>query len=469
MRSLLLPVLCGWLFWNGCAHHQSGSQTSLDEPLPPGWSADGAAVGSTLDGWLASWNDPGLMAAAQTALANNRDLRAAAHRVEAAWAGARVQAAEGIPNLGLSGSGGRRRSATGGNPAAITSGSYTGSLVFDWEVDLWGRIRDGRWAARKEAEGAVASFEAARLSLVAQVAKIWFRRAEAKAQKDLLEANAQAVRRQAGRVARLFELGLADALEARLLAAQAEASTAAALAQEAAGEELDRVLRVLLGQYPEASGPWPATLPELPPPVEAGIPSDLLSRRPDIRSSESQLAAQEARVRATRKLRLPSFSLTGSAGRASDDLSRWVSEGISVWSILGQVSNPLFNAGSISASISRQQALYLQTLANYQQTVLQALEEVETALGTEPILLARSRALQEAAMQSEAAETMAWQRYERGMVEVVTVLEAQRRAYEARSAWISVRSQLHQNRVDLVLALGGDPMPPRPDPEETQP
>ena len=180
-----------------------------------------------------------------------------------------------------------------------------------------------------------------------------------------------------------------------------------------------------------------------------------MARRPDLAAAERRLAASGELVSVARRARYPRITLTTSGGTATDALTSLLDGNFGVWSLVGNLVQPIFEGGRIRANIERAEASRDEGLAAYINTVLAAYLEVERALAAEQFLADRETALAEASGQSTAAERLADDRYRSGLEGYVTVLESQRRSFDAESALISVRRIRLDNRVDLYLSLGG--------------
>jgi multidrug efflux system outer membrane protein len=253
-----------------------------------------------------------------------------------------------------------------------------------------------------------------------------------------------------------YRAGIVTALDVRL-ARENEATARSVLAQRRREHDAaTRSLEVLLGRYPAGGLRPPAALPAVVRPVPVGLPSELLERRPDLVAARTRLAAADARARAARKNRLPSISLTATGGTASDRLRDLLDWDHLVWSLVSGITQPLFSGGRLSAESALAKARDREALAAYARAALDAFREVEAALNAEGHYTEQERALRTAASESREAASLAAERYGQGLIDIVTLLESQRRAFNAESARLrTVRDRL-DNRVDLYLALGGD-------------
>ncbi len=464
---VVILLLFGVVLAAGCATPRPAPpEPGVDVPAEWTASAPGAASETTTAPWWRSFGDPRLDELIDEALASNRDLGAAAARVEAAAAQARIAGATLLPQATAGLDGARRRQnfiglpiPDGGRVLSSTSTTIGASLNVSWEADLWGRLRAGRASAVAGLRAAEEDFEATRLSLAGQTAKTWFALLEAGSQLALAENTLANRRSTRERIERRYRLGLRPALDLRFAAA-AEAAAAANLAgRRRLLDSAARQLELLLSRYPagalaaDATGREPTALP---PPVPAGLPAAIVARRPDLRAGENRLAAAGFDVEAARAALYPQLRLTTSGGRLGREIGDLLESDFSVWSLAAGLLQPLFQGGRLAAGVDLADARYRAQAEAFVQRVLAAFGEVETALEAERRLGEQVTALAEAAEQSAAAQKLAEERYVQGLADYLPVLEAQRAAFEAEGRLLEARRQLLSARVDLHLALGGD-------------
>ncbi len=448
----------------GCSRTLQRPTRNFTVEAPQAWTGAPTLPESSPDGdWWAYFGDDGLDQAIQRAFEHNHDLRAAAERVEAAKAQVRVAGAAELPAVDLSVSRGReRRNFVGfpipGNEGNILSTTFTSAslgLNLSWEADVWGRIQSGKLAAVADAQAREADLQAARLSLTGQVAKAWFAAIEANHQVALARATLHSYQTSAQRVRARFESGLKPSLDLRL-ALTAVANAEAQLKQRQADRDRDiRQLEILLGQYPNGDHELAEDLPRVPTGVPAGLPSELVNRRPDLAASERRLLAADARIGEAKAELRPKFSLTSGTGTASNTLRDLLNNDVFVWNLIGGLTQPLFDNGRLKAGVKQNEALAAEAAANYESLMLTAYQEVETALAAENYLAGQEASLETATQQSQAARDLAEERYRLGLADIITLLSSQRTALEAESQLLAVRRLRLENRVNLHLALGG--------------
>lgn len=432
-------------------------------PLPERWTAAETAPGPAADDWWTSFADTNLTAAVEEALAHNHDLAAAAARLDAALAEARIAGADFAPQLGAGFDASRAQRnfiglpipGGGGRVLTSRSTSYGLNLNLSWEIDLWGRIRSARRAAVSEAAASKADLAGARNSIAAQTAKAWLASVESRRQIELAEATVRSYRETVEVVRARYERGLRPPLDLRLALANLASAEALLSERRNAHSRLVRQLEILLGRYPAARIDASAAMPSAPETIPAGLPADLLARRPDLAAAEERLRAADHRIAQARAALFPRIALTAGDGTSSSELADLLNTGFHVWSLAGNAAQPLFQGGRLRAGVRRAEAQARLAAANYESAVLRALGEVETALATGRFLAERESGLQEAAAQSRAALALAEERYRQGLESFTTVLETQRRALDTETQLETVRRQRLETRVDLHLALGG--------------
>lgn len=407
-------------------------------------------------GWEASFEGAGIGEYVAEALGANFSLEAARARLEEAAALARAEGAELWPSVSASGSARRAMSNNGSEPVVRQrSDAFGASVAVSWELDIWGRVRSSTRAAEYDFASAEADFEAVRLLLTSRVIEALFTVIERERQLALSEEALRSFESNLSIVEERFRRGLNPALDLRLSRANVASARSSYALNQRLTDAARRQFEILLGRYPSGTITVAERLPGLRSGVRAGVPAQVLERRPDVRAAQSRLKASNARLRASELALLPSITLTGSYGRSSTDLDNLLKDSFDVWNLLGGVSAPLFQGGRLRANISRSEARFAQAAANYGDVLLTAFREVEAALSAETYLQEQLSALETSAEESTRALELAEERYGRGLVDIITVLEAQRRAFSSRSAVLSAQKALLSNRLTLHLALGG--------------
>ena len=419
--------------------------------VPPERKAYEAKASPSLevrDSLLELFNDPELSRIVDLTLTNNPDLKRSCARLQEQ--GFNLEKTRGRLFPTLQGNAIASRSESPGFPPMSF---YQLGLDASWEVDVWGKLRSGVTAAEAEAFQAQADYEAVRQSLAAQTIQAWFGLVRATKFLDLDRRRVESFLSTEKSVQRRFDLGQASLAELDLARTDLKNARADVEATLDFRDRAARQLRVLTGEYPNKklrANKWPTLLRKVP----EGLPSDLLCRRPDIVSAFQAILAADARTDIAHKELFPSFNLTASGGRQSNQLSDLFRSGFDYWTLAGNVIAPIFNAGQLKnelfASGKRaEQAFYI-----YQGIVLNALREVEDALGSEHYLAREERARLDALKSSRLAMERTRRDYEAGLADLLILLEAQRRTFITEQQTIEIRYNRLINRVALALALG---------------
>ena len=387
-------------------------------------------------------------------LANNRDLRLATLNMEQVRAQYQIRRADQFPTLNLAASGSRQPTSSGG-----TSSSYSvGLALSSWEIDFFGRIGSLKEAALAQYLASEEGRRAVQTSLVATVASTWL---SLQANEELLALTQRTLktRDDSLRLTRLrFDNGATSALDLRL-AESLTAAAQAALARQQRLRALDRnALTLLVGQVvPEALlAPVPiASEQPLFGAVPAGLPSDLLTRRADIRQAEQQLIAANASIGAARAAFFPRISLTAGLGSASSELLGLFEGGSWGFTLVPQALLPIFDAGRNQAGLASAQAARDIAVAQYEKTIQIAFREVADALAGRATLGDELRALQAQAAAEADRFRLAELRYRNGVASFLDVLDAQRSLFAVQQSLALSQLALQQNQVALYRALGG--------------
>lgn len=417
---------------------------------PDAWAMASERVGPVEAGWLAKLEDPLLDALVSEALANNRNLQAAAANVQRSWALAGQAGAALSPSVSLS-SGASR----GGNIEDSGGDSYSLTGQASWELDLWGRIRAGNQAAVLSAEAAEADYVYSQYSLAAAVARAYFLSIEAGRQAETVQNTLDALNETDRIVGVQFEFGLATSQDVALSRSDLARTKASLVAAQGSQRDALRALEVLLGRYPAADLSVRQDLPDVPPAPPPGLPSDLLERRPDIIAAERRVAASFNSLDQAKAARMPSISLTGSVGGSSGDLTNLINPTNIAWQAATSLVAPLIDGGLRESQVDQATAEQSQAIAGYADTVLNAFQEVEGSLDQTIVLRDRAVSLEEAAREANNALRIANLRYEEGETDLLDVLTIQQRVLSNEGDVVSIERAQLDEWIALNLALGG--------------
>ena len=462
MRSICALFVSATLV-SGCASAPKLQHPSPGADVPARWTgaaSDGGPVGS---GWWADFSDTRLDALIDEALSRNFELKTVTGRMRSARAQARIVGAPLLPQVSLDFNRTRTRRnfigfpIPGGDGGVLntTTTNYGVSTNINWEIDLWGRLSDDKAAALADLQGTQADLYGARASVAGQTAKAWFAAIEAHRQLALARATRDNYQVVNERIENRYARGLRPSLDLRLSRSNVATAEAVVLQRMQQHDSAVRQLEILLGRYPSAELTVADDLPPVPEAVPAGLPADLIARRPDLMLAERRIAAAGARIGAAKKARYPAIRLTGSGGTSTASLTDLLDGDFIVWSLASSLLQPLFQGGRLRAGVDLAEANHEQVLANFAGQALRAYGEVESALVADSLLRQREAALLEASTQAAAARELAESRYHGGLSDVITMLDSQRRAFEAEGQYLAVRRQRLDARVDLYLALGG--------------
>ena len=404
-------------------------------------------------GWRSYFSDPALQQLIETALAGNRDLKIATIAVEQAIAQLGLREADRQPAVGVGIAGSSAQQPNGTTLRSISSGLQLSA----WELDFFGRLASLSDAARAQVLASEESAHAARLALVAAVVSSWLNLIADEEQLALTNQTLE-TRLESLRLTRLrFDNGAASELDFRLAQSLTEGARAVR-AQQERQRSLDRNALGLLVGSPGAPPPTLATsrLADITlTPLPAGLPSDLITARPDIRAAEQQLIAANANIEAARVALLPRITLTGAFGSVSRDLASLFAGGSWGFTVAPALLQPIFSGGRYESALRASQAARDIALAQYERAIQTAFREVADALAGRQTLVDQLDA-QTGVVDAEAARLeLARLRYENGISSYLDLLDAQRSLFTARQAVIQTRLQLLQNQVLLYRALGG--------------
>ena len=459
MRRILISSV---LLLAACATPPPPQEAKVE--LPAAWKETAPPYAE--DGrWWRIYQDAELDKLVDEAVAQNMDLRVAAARVDEARALVADARGAQMPTVDARFAAQRQRNsqrtATAFTGIPLEYSDYRAALNVSWEVDLFGRLRSTASAAAADLQASEAAREGVRLALSAQVVKSYFTLRALDEQIAMTNRNINLREDALGLQRRRFDRGVISEYDLRQLEAEAAAVRAQLPPLERSRDQEEAALTVLLGRSPKLiyetgvgrtqifdQSLQAAVLP-------AGMPSQLLLRRPDLVEAERRLAASHARIDAARAEMFPSISLTGLAGRESADLSNLFSGPAGIYLFVASLSQPIFAGGRLQARTDAARAREQQALAQYQKSIQNAFSEVRSALAGQ----ARSRESFEAESAREQALSqtlrLAQLRYQNGIASQLDVIDAERGLLSARIARVEALRSQRAAIADLFRALGG--------------
>ena len=455
----IMPALFATVLLSACSQPPRDAVNTPQLPLelPENWVAKPLSAGLLDKDLLLDMSDQWLAALIKEALQHSPDALAAEARMREAVALARVAGAELLPNVGAGINGSRSQfsfSGPGGR-SSIRETTWGVGLNVSWELDIWGRIRNGTAAAEADLEAAAVAWSGTCLSLSAQVTKAYLSALTASLQEQVASETAEQAESLHQRIAARYRTGVATAVDLKLTESAAADAAARLAAIRRLRDSSLRQLEVLVGRYPNAKSDLAPALPEMPTAVPVGLPIDLLNRRPDVVAAERRYRAAQYRVDEAWAARLPRISLTGSAGTTSDEAKNLLNGNYGVWSLAAGVTQPIFDGGRLAAMQDAAEARAWQAGHTYVQRVLNALAEVEVALAADDFLASEATEYTRLAASSQSALELAESRYNEGLGDILSVLRSRQELGGARLALLSTQSERLLARVNLYIALGG--------------
>lgn len=450
--------------------------------IPGSWRGNHHG-GAVVPGWIQTFGDPELTRIVEEAILYNPDLKAAAARVEASRAAVRVAASSLYPRIGakilgerqgqeFSGDlnrgidppslGGLPVDNTGGSAGNRTVDSSTQRWVYGlgvgaaWEADVWGRVRSKKAAAQAESDALAADYEFARQSLAAAVARAYFTTIEASQQAANAQETLDLYQQYVTLTDTRKEQGHASDFDVAQIKARTAAAEDALYIAQASRAQAIRAIEVVTSHYPAGRLATRNSFPGQPRAVPAGLPSQLLERRPDLIAAERRFAAAFHRVNEARTARLPRFAISATTGLGTSQL-----DGVGVldaflWSVAGGITQPIFFGGELKAQQDIRTAEQKAAAASYTATALRAFEDVENALANDYYLRKREGALSDVVEHSATTVKLGGEQFEHGQIDTFTTLRLAGENLAARIELTKIRASRLRERVNLHLALGGD-------------
>jgi outer membrane protein, multidrug efflux system len=458
-RSAIALAFCVSVsLFAGCVVGPNYSRPTVMSPTT--WKESKLATNSIVfpAEWWKIFNDTELDSLETQAVEANQDLKRAMARVTEARALARVSKSELFPNISAGGAYSRNRLSENRANAPLKdfeSDDFSGSFDHSYELDIWGRVRRSVEAANAEAAAVATDLEVVLLTLTADVARNYYFIRSLDNERLVIEATIalrrdtvqlQETRNQAGLINEV------DVTRARTELANVEAELHVITRLRA---QIEHALAVLCGQPPANFKVATKESDIAPPEVPAGLPSELLQRRPDVLEAEQLLQASSARIGVAKAAFFPTIKLTSTAGLASADLGLLFNGASRVWSIGPSIHVPIFEGGRNNANLKAAESRYEQSVASYRGTILNAFREVEDALSDLTTLSSQSEAVNRALLSARDTAALANERYQRGLSSYLDVVDAQRIALQAERQQTQLHGQRAISTILLAKALGG--------------
>lgn len=449
-------ALTAFLF-TGCMVGPKFKSPTVEMPEAYANAAEPAADSTEILKWWAIFDDPALVSLIDTALVNNRNVGIAMSRIEQARLSLRAVRADLYPSLGygISGDYGTK-TPLGVRPDKPVAGYEIGPSI-SWELDFFGKVRSAAEASRNELLASDYGMRATLISLIGDVATGYFTLL------DYENSLQIAIRTLASRTESLklmqtsFDAGVISGLDLKQAEIQQATAAAAVPQYERAVRQTRHALAILIGRNPETPivTPVPLLSQSIPAAIPVGLPSEILKRRPDIMVAYHNLAAQNAQIGVAEAMRYPSIALTGSGGLISNEVKSLFTAGSFMWSAAASITGPIFAFGKNKRNVEIQKAKYDEVQLTYENTVLQALREVEDALVG--VSTYRSQMAEYSILVASSADSksLAMSRYVAGLTGYLDVLDADRTLFDAELQYSQIVRERLNAFVTLYKVLGG--------------
>ena len=466
------------VFFSACAEKFSTNDFSISESIPSFWGLKLTDSSTVIGDWWESFEDSLFNDVLSDFNKSSPDLKTISSRMNVAKQILKINKASRLPSfsLGMNGTS-RKQNLTafglsddffGGGPdssqsndsgsgvTSFSSSNFGLNLTMQWELDVWGKLFNRARGASNEYQSAYYDLSFLSFSMRIQLAKLYFSTVESLEQYELSKETYNSVSELADMVSARYDKGLRSSLDLRLTKSSVASSKAQMEIRKQAYLVLVRRLESMLGKYPSGKYVVNSELASKLPSIAIGIPSEILNRRPDIKSSLAKLQAASHKKSESISSLLPSFILTSSTGNSSNDLNDVLNEDYQIWSQGLTVGLPLFQGGSIRANKNIVEENLNIAKQNLIKTIINAYSEVEQTLFAEnsnDILL---DAYENAAEQAEAAYKLSRERYDSGLVDLIAVMDSQQRWFLSRSQVLAAKKNKIDTRLNLLLAFGGN-------------
>jgi NodT family efflux transporter outer membrane factor (OMF) lipoprotein len=412
--------------------------------------------------WWSIYGDPSLDRLMAQVDVSNQTLKQNEAAYRQAVALIRQSQSQLYPTVGYTGGAVQRSSGSGTSTIGTTSGSVGNSIgqfqaggSLSWEIDVWGSIRRTIESDAAAAQASAGTLAAARLSAQASLATNYFSLRVSDRRRRLFEESVAAYTRSLTIVRNQVTAGTASKLDEMQAVTILEQTRSQLVAEGVNRAQFEHAIAALIGKAPAELSIAPEPLPQTVPTIEAGIPSALLERRPDIASAERSMASANAQIGIAVAAYYPSITLGGSLSFASTMLSTLFTIGSAVWSVGPQLAGTAIDGGARGAQVEGARANYDKTVAAYRQTVLTAFQQIEDGLVQQRLVEQQEKVQQAAVAAAREAERLSLNQYQAGTIPYTTVITSQTAALNAEESLITVRLTRFTTSATLVTALGG--------------
>jgi len=410
--------------------------------------------------WWEIFQDPQLNTLEQQVNISNQNLKAAQAQYTQARALLRYNRADYFPTVAAGASASRTRISSNNAPLNAISNGRTENdfqlpVELSYQVDAWGRVRKNVESFREQAQASAADLATVNLSVHAQLALFYFQARSLDAQEQLLNSTVQYYEQALQLNVSRFQGGVGSEVEVQQAKTQLETTRAQAIDVGVARAQFEHAVAVLIGKPPASFSLPPLPLQTPPPPIPAGVPSELLERRPDIASAERQMAAANARIGVAKAAYYPLLNLTAAGGFESGAITTLLQGPAGLWSVGASALQTVFDGGRRRAASDQAIAVYDQTVASYRETMLTSFQQVEDNLAALRILEKEAQTQNEAVIAAQKSLDLSIQRYKGGVTSYLEVTVAQSAALSDEATAVNILGRRMVAAVQLIQALGG--------------
>ncbi len=464
----------------GCVSRQKVQIEQLDVNIPKTWTVPIPPSEKISGDWWSVFNDPVLDTFLVRLRTESPDMKTLVQNQKMAHYNAKINGASIYPSLNVStradtnvqnlaGFGFADSFLNSSNDSDSTSNdqSSNGVITFgnknfglginlQWEVDVWGRLLNGRTAAYKDFEAIKHDLSYLEFSTLVRGAQLYFNAKEASAQLELSRESYHSLIEIRDLVKERYEKGLRSSLDYRLSETSVATSVVSIENRKNLLRSINRQLETLVGEYPSGRFIQESTLPLVLPSIPIGIPASVIERRPDVRGLVLKMEAAGHRVAQSKRNLLPGITLNGSAGTSTQELEKVLNKDHGIWNLGMNITAPIFNGGRLRSLVQIQESTYENSKQDLIKGILNAFSEIEQLLEYNESLSIQTDALESAVQQSRDAYELSKERYDKGVTPLESVLNSQRQYNSIQSQYISIKRQAINNRLSLILALGGE-------------
>lgn len=460
-RTLVASLLCASL--SACMVGPDYVRPTLEVGTTykeaPGWKIAQPSADAPRGPWWEMFGDSTLSELIRELNINNQNIVQAEAQYRQAVAIANASRAPLYPTVGATGS--MSRSGAGGSSSggrAVSTGpvnSYNAGVQANWEIDLWGSVRRGIEAGEASQLASAANVAGVTLSSQGALAQSYFQLRILDEQRRLLSATVEAYARSLQLTQNRYDAGVSGKGDVALARTQLENARAQMIDLEWQRAQQENIIAVLLGRAPSTFKIADRSFDLQPPPIPVGLPSELLQRRPDISNAERLAAAANAQIGVATAAWFPSLNITANGGYATTQFTQWFTAPAQFWTLGPQLAQLIFDGGLRQAQIAQARAIYDAAAAKYRQTVLQSLQEVETAMTQVRVYEEEQRVIRIAVESAKEALRLARNQYEQGLVDYLSVAVLETTALNTERNEISMMGNRLASSVRLIVAMGG--------------